>query len=174
MRWGLEVNPWCVVTQMRYLRDRDCSISPQCWLCPKPRLPCSVLFYKRGAEEPPMWDCLNQTMPWELKAPVHPPHGFPPVVPWVSQSGCWCLLVIQQPQVPSSNSEKKMKNRKKRPLKRCFFSKCITKVFHTLWVSPYQNTYSHLSTLIWLKLSHLSSPLFLVTSEQCKCPTALG
>lgn len=125
---------------------QECCISSQCWLCLKPHLPCSLLFYKRGAEEPPMWDCLNQTMPWELEAPVHLPHGFPPVVPWVSQSGCWCLLVIEQPQVPSSNSEKRWKTGNKRPLKRYLFSKYVTKAFHTLWVSHYQNTCSHLNT----------------------------
>lgn len=59
-------------------------------------------------------------------------------------------------------------------------SSIISKIYdknisvYSLLASHYQNTHSHSQPLIRLKLSYLSSPLFLVTRKQYKCSTALG
>lgn len=59
-------------------------------------------------------------------------------------------------------------------------SSIISKIYdknisvYSLLASHYQNTHSHSQPLIRLKLSYLSSPLFLVTRKKYKCSTALG
>lgn len=146
---------------------------PWCW-CAQRCLPSlSAVFHlqDRALWEAATWGGSNPALPG---GPTHPP--LPPRVSptWGSQPALSVTLSSSSP--PALDQQWNGGNTGRNHNKSSIISKIYDKNIsvYSLLASHYQNTHSHSQPLIRLKLSYLSSPLFLVTRKQYKCSTALG
>lgn len=146
---------------------------PWCW-CAQQCLPSlNPVFYlqKKALGEAATWGASKPALPGGLT--------HPSLLPWVSPTwGSQPALGVTPsscgPPAPSQqwNRGNTGRNHNKRSIISKIYNKSIS--VYSLLASHYQNTHSHSQPLIWLKLSYLSCPLLLVTSQHYKCPTALG